>query len=98
VGLGLEARGAVGMLIRDPNGDADFIDTSTGQKWDVKGFNSYYKPKGYNLSDAITNIKKSISKNEYVMLDTRKMFEADVQELMAEIVRRGWQDKVLIWP
>lgn len=98
VGLGLESQGKVDTLIRDPSGSAEFIDTVTGQKWDVKAFNSQYAPKGYNLNDAMTNIKKSLAANENVMLDTRNLTVTDLQELISEIAKQGLSDKVLTWP
>jgi len=57
VGLQLEARGDLGRIIRDPQADkgAEFIDTTTGIKWDVKSFESY--PSGRN-GIPITNPKK----------------------------------------
>ncbi|OME90035.1 MULTISPECIES: hypothetical protein [Paenibacillus] len=43
VGLALEARGDLGRIIRDPQAEkgAEFIDTTTGLKWDVKSFGPY---------------------------------------------------------
>ena len=98
VGLGLESQGKVNSLVRDPSGSAEFIDTITGQKWDVKAFNSQYAPKGYNLTDAMANIKKSLTANENVMLDTRNLTATDLQELTNEISKQGLSDKVLTWP
>ncbi|THF73944.1 hypothetical protein [Cohnella fermenti] len=97
VGLGLEAKGEVKGLVRDPSGKAEFIDSS-GQKWDVKAFNSNYAPKGYNLSDAMTNIRKSISNGENVMLDTRNLSQEHLSELKNELVKTGLIDNVKIWP
>ena len=50
VGIGLEAKGEVSGLVRDPSGKAEFIDSS-GQKWDVKAYNSSFAPKkgGYTF-------------------------------------------------
>ncbi|HIW32719.1 MAG TPA: hypothetical protein IAA29_08020 [Candidatus Paenibacillus intestinavium] len=97
VGLGLEARGEVSGLVRDPSGKAEFIDSS-GQKWDVKAFNSNFAPKGYNLSDAMTNIRKSISDGENVMLDARNLSQEHLSELKDELVRTGLINNVKIWP
>ncbi|QHW29705.1 PrsW family intramembrane metalloprotease [Paenibacillus rhizovicinus] len=97
VGLGLESRGEVQGLVRDPSGRAEFIDAS-GQKWDVKAFHSKYAPKGYNLSDAMTNIRKSISNNENVMLDTRNLSPEHLSELKDELVRTGLINQVKLWP
>ncbi|OKP85337.1 hypothetical protein A3842_07285 [Paenibacillus sp. P3E] len=57
VGLAVEERGQLGKLIRDPQAEngAEFIDTSSGLKWDVKSFESY--PSGDN-GVPITNPQK----------------------------------------
>ena len=98
VALGLEAQGKVGKLARDPSGRADFIDTETGQKWDVKGFYSKFAPRGYTLKVAMSKIIESITKGEYVMLDARNLYPEHLAELLGEIVQQGLTDKVLIWP
>ncbi|WP_260451025.1 hypothetical protein [Listeria booriae] len=97
VGLGLEKLGEVSNLKRDPTGGAEFID-DTGQKWDVKGFYSKFAPKGYNLKDALSNIRKSITDGENVMLDTRKMSPEHVKELLNAIEEAGLTDHVKVWP
>jgi len=98
VGIGLESQGKVGKLVRDVSGRSEYIDTISGQKWDVKAFNSNFAPKGYNLTDAMSKIKKSIAAGEYVMLDTRNLWEQDLVELRREITLQGLADKVLLWP
>jgi gas vesicle protein len=98
VGIGLEAQGKVGKLMRDPSGSAEFIDTVSAQKWDVKSFNSKFAPKGYNLSDAMSNIRKSISLGENVMPDTRNLNQSDLAELIDEVNRQGLNNNVLLWP
>ncbi|MBP2111546.1 hypothetical protein [Paenibacillus silagei] len=57
VGLAVEERGQLGKLVRDPQAEngAEFIDTFSGLKWDVKSFESY--PSGDN-GIPITNPKK----------------------------------------
>jgi hypothetical protein len=55
-------------------------------------------PKGYNLTSAMENINKSIAAGENVMLDTRNLSAADLQQLTSEISRQGLRNKVLIWP
>jgi hypothetical protein len=95
VGLELETKGKVGKLIRDTSGKAEFIDTTTGKKWDVKAFNSNFAPKGYNLTDAIKNIKRSIAHDENVMLDTSNLKPSDLAELLEEINKQGLSDKVI---
>jgi hypothetical protein len=97
VGLGLEENGMIdGPIIRDPTDNAEFIDAN-GQAWDVKSFYSAYKPKGYNLNDAIENINKSIEKNEYVIIDTTYLDEIDLQELLNAIEELNIKEKILVW-
>ncbi|WP_207706006.1 hypothetical protein, partial [Clostridium sp. HBUAS56010] len=51
VGLNVEESGKIkGPIVRDPSGKAEFFDAN-GQAWDVKSFNSNFKPKkgGYTL-------------------------------------------------
>lgn len=100
VGLELEARGDVpGPITRDPIGAADFIDAG-GTKWDVKGFNSHFKPSkgGFDVQVDAGKVDKSLAKGENVMLDTSKMAPNDIAALKAEGATRGWGDKVVYWP
>nr|WP_024837653.1 hypothetical protein [Clostridium sp. 12(A)] len=100
VGLSLEERGKVaGPLTRDPSGAAEFFDKN-GQAWDVKSFNSNYKPSkgGYTLQKSMDSILDSISKNENVMLDTSNLSLAHKTELLNEITKQGLLDKVILWP
>lgn len=100
VGLGLEESGKVkGPITRDPSGKAEFIDAN-GQAWDVKSFNSNYKPSkgGYTLTDAMNKIYDSLAENENVMLDTSNLNVNDLAELMKEIIEKGLEDKVIVWP
>lgn len=100
VGLGLEESGKVkGPITRDPSGKAEFIDAN-GQAWDVKSFNSNYKPSkgGYTLTDAMNKIYDSLAENENVMLDTSNFNPSDTAELMKEIIEKGLEDKVIVWP
>ena len=100
VGLGLEESGKVnGPITRDPSGKAEFIDAN-GQAWDVKSFNSNYKPSksGYTLTDAMNKIYDSLAENVNVMLDTSNLNPNDLAELMKEIIEKGLEDKVIVWP
>jgi hypothetical protein len=100
VGLDLEARGDVpGPITRDPSGKAEFID-ATGQKWDVKGFNSNFPPKkgGFDLTRDANKIDASLAQGENVMLDTSKMSPQNIQALQTEGARRGWGERVKSWP
>jgi len=100
VGLELEKRGDVpGPITRDPTGKAEFIDAQ-GNKWDVKGFNSYFRPSkgGFNLQVDADKVDKSLKEGEKVMLDTSTMTPSDIAALKAEGAARGWGDKVVYWP
>lgn len=102
--LDLEKQGKVGKVIRDPQSDkgADFIDTTTGKKWDIKSPVSH--PKGhtsprkgaFNVDKMIANVKKEISRGHYVVLDTRRLTKADRQSLKDAIHSEGFGDSV-IW-
>ena len=100
VGLELEERGGVpAKLIRDPTGAAEFVD-GAGQKWDVKGFNSDFKPSkgGFDLQVDANKVDKSLKAGENVMLDTSKMTQGDVTALKAEGTARSWGKRVVYWP
>lgn len=100
VGLNLERRGDIpGPITRDPTGAAEFIDARS-VKWDVKGFNSGFKPSrgGFNLKTDADKVDKSLRGGENVMLDTSKMSPGDVDALKAEGAARGWNDRVVYWP
>ncbi|MEC0240241.1 PrsW family glutamic-type intramembrane protease [Paenibacillus dokdonensis] len=98
-GLELEARGDLpGPIVRDPNpAGAEFIDAA-GVKWDVKGWYSKYAPKGYSLEKAISDIEKSISSGENVIIDTTKMFPEHIKEVSEAVKKLGLSDKILWWP
>ncbi len=97
VGRSLEDSGRLSRLRRDPTGGAEFIDQS-GQAWDVKGFHSGY-PNGYSRVDVMTNIQKSVSSDENVILDTTKMTPGHVAELRSAITEDpALAGKVIWWP
>lgn len=100
VGLGLEERGVVpGPITRDPTGAAEFID-ARGGKWDVKGFNSGFRPSrgGFDLGTDAGKVDKSLNEGENVMLDTSKMSPGDIGALRLEGAARGWGNRVVYWP
>jgi hypothetical protein len=100
VGLGLEKSGALpGPITRDPSGRAEFIDAD-GQKWDVKAFNSNFKPRkgGYDLKKSLTKIEGEFNEGENVILDTKDLKPEHVAELKAAIEAKGWADKILWYP
>jgi hypothetical protein len=100
VGLGLEKSGALpGPITRDPSGRAEFIDAN-GKKWDVKAFNSNFKPRkgGYDLKKSLTKIEGEFNEGENVILDTKDLKPEHVAELKAAIEAKGWADKILWYP
>lgn len=100
VGLDLEKSGKVkGPITRDPTGKAEFYDAN-GQAWDVKSFNSNYKPSkgGYTLEKSIKSILKSLSENENVMLDVTNLSTQHKTELLNKLSELGLMDKVIVWP
>lgn len=99
VGLGLESKGEVTGLTRDPSGKAEFIEAS-GQKWDVKAYNSNFAPKkgGFTLNKSMESINKSLSEGENVMVDTRNLSSSDLTLLKNEVLKQGLGDRVKFWP
>ena len=100
VGLGVEESGKIkGPIIRDPSGKAEFFDAD-GQAWDVKSFNSKYKPRqgGFTLQGAMRSINKSLSEGEYVIIDTTNLNAEHLSELLAELERQNLTDKIILWP
>ena len=99
VGLELEERGSLSNITRDATGKAEFID-GNGQAWDVKSFNSNYKPNkgGFRLDKAMNTIKKSLFENENVIVDTSNMSPEHIIELITEIKNQGLQNNILFWP
>lgn len=97
IAIELENSGQLaGPVVRDRTGDAEFINIA-GQKWDIKGFNSYEPPRkgGYKLEDSLEKIQKEFRKNENVILDTTNLKPGHAQELYRAIQERGWSDKIL---
>ncbi|MGN0679808.1 MAG: hypothetical protein ACI4JS_09115 [Oscillospiraceae bacterium] len=104
IGLDLEKQGILHKIIRDPQQDkgAEFIDTVTGIKWDVKSFVSH--PKGANsarsgafrLDRAIAKIEKEFANGHNVIIDTRRLTIADKEALMKAVSDKGYSDRV-IW-
>jgi hypothetical protein len=93
--LKVEAKGEIAGPIRRNTvpGPGEYIDANGG-KWDVKGWYSKFKPKGYNLQDAINKIAENLNKGINIIVDTTNMDAVDINELFQEIVRRGWTNKV----
>lgn len=104
IALDLEQQRKLGKIIRDPQADkgADFIDTTTGQKWDIKSPVSH--PKGhtsakkgaFNLGKMMANVRKELSRGHKVILDTRRLTNADRQAFKDAIHSEGL-DSNIIW-
>lgn len=104
IGLDLEKQGILHKIIRDPQKDkgAEFIDTVTGIKWDVKSFVSH--PKGatsarsgaFRLSRAIAKVEKEFANGHNVILDTRRLTKSDRESLINAISDKGYSDRI-IW-
>lgn len=102
--LDLESQGKVGKVIRDPQGDkgGDFIDTTNGQKWDIKSPIS--KPKGhtsgrkgdFRLNRIMDKIKIEISRGNKVILDTTRLNIEDKSKLKEEVNKQGLE-KYVLW-
>ena len=104
IGLDLEKQGILHKIVRDPQKDkgAEFIDTVTGVKWDVKSFVSH--PKGaksarkgaFLLSRAIAKIEKEFNNGHNVIIDTRRLTKSDRESLINAINDKGYSDRI-IW-
>ncbi len=104
VALDLEQQGKIGHVVRDPQGDkgADFIDTKTGQKWDIKSPVSH--PHGhrsprkgaFNVERMMANVKKEVSRGNNVILDTRRLTKADCQAFK-KAIHSEKLDRFVLW-
>ncbi|WP_429842735.1 late control protein [Brevibacillus sp. FIR094] len=111
VGLALEERGDLGRIIRDPQAEngAEFIDTTTGLKWDVKSFVSYpsgrdgvpiTSPKkgAFSVKNGMQKIHEEFAKGNNVIIDTKKMVPEHIEQLMKAIDEAGIADRILWYP
>lgn len=95
VGLEAERQGLIdGPIVRDPQkGRGEFIDIHD-QIWDVKSYHS--EENRFKLNKVTTKIEKNIIKdNEYIIVDTQKMYPEHITELQQWVESKGWQDKVI---
>jgi WXG100 family type VII secretion target len=100
VGLALEGRRQLpGPITRYPTPAAEFTD-ATGQAWDVKTFNSNFPPRkgGFELEKSMTEIHSELGKKENIILDTKDLSAAHIQELRQAIEKAGIQDQVRWYP
>lgn len=88
-----------GRPVAGDAGASEFFDVD-GQAWDVKSFNSNYKPNkgGYTLQKSIDSILESLGKNENVILDTSNLSSAHRTELVQELLEQGLMNKIILWP
>ncbi|WP_156123802.1 hypothetical protein [Paenibacillus sp. FSL R7-0273] len=111
VGLAVEERGRLGKLVRDPQAEngAEFIDTSSGLKWDVKSFESYpsgdngvpiTNPKkgAFTIKQGMKKLQKEFDNGNNIIIDTRKMEPEHVEQLKKAIDEEGVTDKIIWYP
>ncbi|MDQ0049237.1 hypothetical protein J2T18_003538 [Paenibacillus polymyxa] len=111
VGLAVEERGELGRLIRDPQREngAEFIDTSSGLKWDVKSFESFpsgdngipiTNPKkgAFTIQQGMKKLQKEFSNGNNVIIDTRKMVPEHIEQMKKAIDEAGVTDKIIWYP
>ncbi|MEM6385868.1 MAG: hypothetical protein AAF718_06495 [Pseudomonadota bacterium] len=99
-GLGAEASGSLpGPITRDPSGASEFFD-STGQAWDVKGFRSDFPPErgGFTEERALASIERELQAGHNVIIDTRNLSAAHLEDLRRSVENAGHEDRVVYWP
>lgn len=99
----LEKQGRLGHIIRDKQAEngADFIDSKTGIKWDVKS--PVNKPAGhtsarkgaFNVEVMMRKIRREIAHNHNVILDTRRITKRQIASLKQAIGEAGFDSKIL---
>jgi len=99
IGLSLEKAGRLDEIVRDPTGKAEFIDSS-GQKWDIKSFNSNYPARkgGFTLNKAMESINRELNTGENVIVDTTNMSVDHINALQNAVDTNGLTDNVIFWP
>lgn len=106
IGLELEKNGVLNKIIRDKQDDkgAEFIDTVTGIKWDIKSFasnpNGHKSPRkgAFKLEKAIEKIEKEFAHNHNVIIDTRDLTPSDKESLMKAIRDKGYSNRIIWYP
>lgn len=101
--LELEAQGELGYIVRDEQAEngADFIDTSTGIKWDVKS--PVNKPAGhtsvrkgaFSVAIMMRKIRREVAHNHNVIIDTRRITQNQIVLLKNAISEAGLDNKIL---
>lgn len=111
IGLALEERGDLGKIVRDAQIDkgAEFIDETTGIKWDVKSFESYpsgdngvpiTSPKkgAFTIQRGIKKIQREFKNGNNVIIDTRKLVPEHIEQLKKAIDEAGIADRIIWYP
>ena len=111
IDLALEERGDLGKIVRDMQIDkgAEFIDETTGIKWDVKSFESY--PIGANgvpiknprkgaftVQQGLKKIQKEFKNGNCVIIDTQKLVLEHIEQLKKAIEEAGIADRIIWYP
>lgn len=104
IGLELEAEGKLGRIVRDTSLDknAEFIDTTTGIKWDIKAFRSYpaghtsAKKGAFKVEKAIAKIEDEFNHGHNVIVDLNHLTTEHQSLLKQAIKERGYEERI-IW-
>ena len=100
IGLDLEEQGLLNDIVRDPTGNAEFIENGgSGTHWDIKSFNSNFPPKqgGTTLDTAMESIAESLSQGENVVIDTTNMSAELIDQLTQAISAQGLGNQIIWW-
>ncbi|ETT44824.1 WXG100 family type VII secretion target [Paenibacillus sp. FSL H7-689] len=106
IGLDLEQQGKLGKIMRDPeeNKGAEFIDVTTGQKWDVKSFESY--PHGhtsprkgaFTVVKSMDKINEEFDRGHNVVIDTRELVPEHIKQLKEAVKDAGVTERIIWYP
>lgn len=105
IGLDLEKQGKLGHIVRDktPNRGAEFIDKTTGIKWDVKSPvshpNGHRNPRkgAFEVKRFLKKLQAEFSNGHKVILDTRRLTKEHKKELLKAIEENNYGDKILLY-
>lgn len=101
----------MGNIVRDTQIDkgAEFIDTTTGLKWDVKSFESYpsgdngipiTNPKrgAFTIENGMKKIQKEFKNGNNVIIDARKLVPEHIEQLKKAIDEAGIAGRIIWYP
>jgi hypothetical protein len=88
---------------------AEFIDTTTGLKWDVKSFESYpmgangvrirkVKNGAFRIDKAMAKIYGEFDKGNNVIIDTRELIPEHIEQLKKSIDEEGISERIIWYP